>query len=159
MPPILEFVSTRAICTHLSSKTTAHLTQRLFSFLLVRHPKVLRRLQDEIESVMGSDAEITRLHIQKMSYLKCILNESMYYLRLVPLLDLTWNHAINSSTAVSSDPYQRSLRTENDMATSRGWSRWSLASPCASWHGRGLRSVLHASAERSIWRRRYGLSS
>ena len=47
------------------------------SFLLVRHPHVLRRLQDEITSTVGTDANIKRTHIQKMGYLKCILNESM----------------------------------------------------------------------------------
>lgn len=49
----------------------------LCSFLLVRHPHVLGRLKEEIASVVGSDVNITRTHIQKMGYLKCILNESM----------------------------------------------------------------------------------
>jgi len=46
------------------------------SFLLVRHPAALERLRSEISSVIGDDKETTRAHIQKLSYLKCVLNES-----------------------------------------------------------------------------------
>jgi len=46
------------------------------SFLLVRHPAALERLREEISSVIGNDEETTRAHIQKLSYLKCVLNES-----------------------------------------------------------------------------------
>lgn len=46
------------------------------SFLLVRHPLVLDRLRAEIRSVVGDNREFTRTDIQKMSYLKCVLNES-----------------------------------------------------------------------------------
>ena len=49
----------------------------LRSFLLVRHPHVLGRLQDEITSTVGTDANILRAHIQKMGFLRCILHESM----------------------------------------------------------------------------------
>lgn len=62
----------------------------LCSFLLVRHPHVLGCLQDEITSVIGKDANITRAHIQKMGYLRCILNESMY-MRFDYLCSLTYN--------------------------------------------------------------------
>ncbi|KAL8766549.1 MAG: hypothetical protein Q9209_006692 [Squamulea sp. 1 TL-2023] len=55
--------------------TTACLLSWTF-FLLVRHPKVLSRLQGEIKSTVGTNDDITRTHIQKMDYLKCILNES-----------------------------------------------------------------------------------
>ena len=52
-----------------------------YSFLLVRYPNVLRRLRDEILSVMGDEVEVTRLQIQRMAYLKCILNESKQFVR------------------------------------------------------------------------------
>ena len=48
----------------------------LCSFLLVRHPLVLRRLQVEISSILGEEAELTRSQIQQMNYLECLLNES-----------------------------------------------------------------------------------
>lgn len=46
------------------------------SFLLVRHPKVLERLRSEIKSTVSKGEKLTRLHIQQMSYLKNVLNES-----------------------------------------------------------------------------------
>ncbi|KAL8777677.1 MAG: hypothetical protein Q9213_007751 [Squamulea squamosa] len=64
--------------------TTACLLSWTF-FLLVRHPKVLSRLQGEIRSTVGTSDEITKTHIQKMDYLKCILNET---LRLYPPIPL-----------------------------------------------------------------------
>jgi hypothetical protein len=45
-------------------------------FLLVRHPTVLQRLRREIEAVVESDEALTRAHLAKIPYLKCVLNES-----------------------------------------------------------------------------------
>ncbi|KAG8525827.1 uncharacterized protein KY384_000587 [Bacidia gigantensis] len=50
-------------------------------FLLVRHRSVLKSLQAEIQTVMKNKQELTRQLIQKMPYLRCILNET---LRLYP---------------------------------------------------------------------------
>ncbi|KAL9613336.1 MAG: hypothetical protein Q9167_002097 [Letrouitia subvulpina] len=60
--------------------TTACLLSWTF-FLLVRHPKTLRRLREEIQSVMGNEKDLTKSLIQRMPYLKCVLNET---LRLYP---------------------------------------------------------------------------
>ncbi|KAL8725229.1 MAG: hypothetical protein Q9181_006492 [Wetmoreana brouardii] len=57
----------------------------LGSFLLVRHPKVLSRLRDEVRSVVGTNSAISRELVQKMGYLKCVLNET---LRLYPPIPL-----------------------------------------------------------------------
>lgn len=46
------------------------------SFLLVRHPPALARLQEEIRTVVAEDGTLNRAHIQKLNYLRCILNES-----------------------------------------------------------------------------------
>ncbi|KAI4266018.1 MAG: hypothetical protein L6R38_009008 [Xanthoria sp. 2 TBL-2021] len=73
--------------------TTACLLSWTF-FLLVRHPHVLGCLQDEITSVIGKDANITRAHIQKMGYLRCILNET---LRLYPPIPLNVRFAKNTT--------------------------------------------------------------
>ncbi|KAL8805272.1 MAG: hypothetical protein Q9182_002040 [Xanthomendoza sp. 2 TL-2023] len=54
-------------------------------FLLVRHTPVLERLKEEIRSVADTGDDITRAQIQKMGYLKCILNET---LRLYPPIPL-----------------------------------------------------------------------
>ncbi|KAI4144861.1 MAG: hypothetical protein LQ341_002538 [Variospora aurantia] len=60
--------------------TTACLLSWTF-FLLIRHPDVLSRLRSEIQSVIGTDTDVTRPHIQKIGFLRCILNET---LRLYP---------------------------------------------------------------------------
>ncbi|KAL8978269.1 MAG: hypothetical protein Q9205_006108 [Flavoplaca limonia] len=73
--------------------TTACLLSWTF-FLLVRHPRVLGRLQDEITSTVGPDADITRAHIQKMVFLRCILNET---LRLYPPIPLNIRFAKNTT--------------------------------------------------------------
>ncbi|KAL9066240.1 MAG: hypothetical protein Q9161_007697 [Pseudevernia consocians] len=64
--------------------TTACLLSWTF-FLLVRHTSALDRLRDEIRSVMGDDEELTRTHVQKMSYLKCVLNETLRLYPSVPI--------------------------------------------------------------------------
>ena len=57
-------------------KPSCHADQSRTSFLLVRNPQTLSRLSAEIQSVMGDAEDITRASVQKMTYLKCILNES-----------------------------------------------------------------------------------
>ncbi|KAL8757102.1 MAG: hypothetical protein Q9199_002464 [Rusavskia elegans] len=52
-------------------------------FLLVRHPPVLARLRQEISAIVGDDVTIDRSHIQKLRWLKCVINET---LRLYPQL-------------------------------------------------------------------------
>jgi Cytochrome P450 len=46
------------------------------SFLLVRHPEVLNRLREEIKTVLEGEQDISRALINKMIYLRCVLNES-----------------------------------------------------------------------------------
>lgn len=48
------------------------------SYQLVRHPAVLKRLREEVMSFTQDDVKLTRAHIAKMKYLKCVLNESEY---------------------------------------------------------------------------------
>ena len=56
--------------------TTACLLSWTF-FMLVRHPAVLSRLREELDNVMKKEGTtLTRAHIQKMPYLRCVLNES-----------------------------------------------------------------------------------
>lgn len=54
--------------------TSLRSTDLLFSFLLVRHPKVLTKLRLEI-AAQGS-AELTRTDLRNMKYLQNILKES-----------------------------------------------------------------------------------
>ncbi|KAI4260209.1 MAG: hypothetical protein L6R42_004163 [Xanthoria sp. 1 TBL-2021] len=62
--------------------TTAALLSWTF-FLLVRHRPVLARLRREISSIVGDDVTLDRSHIQKLRWLKCVINETS---RLYPQL-------------------------------------------------------------------------
>ncbi|KAL8672998.1 MAG: hypothetical protein Q9168_002559 [Polycauliona sp. 1 TL-2023] len=62
--------------------TTAALLSWTF-FLLVRHPSVLARLRQEISAVVGDKVTLERSHIQKLRWLRCVINETS---RLYPQL-------------------------------------------------------------------------
>ncbi|RXG73457.1 putative cytochrome P450 49a1, partial [Armadillidium vulgare] len=63
--------------------TTSH-TLAFTLYLLARNPKAQRRLQDEIDSVLGKEIEpIDEKHLAKLSYLKACIKES---LRIFPLV-------------------------------------------------------------------------
>ena len=61
---------------HAAEASDSQLADVVGSFLLVRHPPVLARLRGEISTVVGDEGELHRAHIQKLHYLKCVLNES-----------------------------------------------------------------------------------
>ncbi|CAF9919516.1 MAG: hypothetical protein HETSPECPRED_004023 [Heterodermia speciosa] len=63
--------------------TTAALLSWTF-FLLVRHPPVLIRLRQEILAVV-EEGTLNRGHIQKLRWLKCVLNESMVSVTIINL--------------------------------------------------------------------------
>jgi hypothetical protein len=49
-----------------------------FRRLLVRHPKVLDKLRQEISLVANNNTELHRADLQKMTYLTNVLKESKY---------------------------------------------------------------------------------
>jgi len=57
---------------------------------LVRHPHAMKRLQEEIESVVGKDGRVNESNLGSMVYLKCVVKET---LRLYPSLPLGLPHA------------------------------------------------------------------
>ncbi|MCJ1411557.1 hypothetical protein MMC19_005647 [Ptychographa xylographoides] len=73
--------------------TTACLLSWTF-FLLVRHPLVLCRLRKEINDVMGHEQNLNRANIQKLHYLKCVLNETS---RLYPQLPVNVRFATKTT--------------------------------------------------------------
>jgi cytochrome P450 len=70
--------------------TTACLLSWTF-FLLVRHPKVLQKLRDEISTTLQGRTEIARSELRRMDYLQNVLKET---LRLYPSVP------VNSRTAI-----------------------------------------------------------
>ncbi|PVH94679.1 cytochrome P450 alkane hydroxylase [Periconia macrospinosa] len=73
--------------------TTACLLSWTF-FLLVRHPSVLQKLREEIDSVCGTTSGLTRSVLRKMPYLQNVLNET---LRLYPSLPVNTRTAIRTT--------------------------------------------------------------
>lgn len=70
--------------------TTACLLSWTF-FLLIRHPKVLQKLRDEISTTLQGRTDITRSDLKGMDYLQNVLKET---LRLYPSVP------VNSRTAI-----------------------------------------------------------
>ncbi|KAJ5916145.1 hypothetical protein N7504_000160 [Penicillium tannophilum] len=54
-------------------------------YQLVRHPAVLKRLREEVISFTQDDVKLTRAHIAKMKYLKCVLNETNRLYTQIPV--------------------------------------------------------------------------
>ena len=69
LPPALRHQKRPQVSPHANNAKSP-------SFLLVRHTSSLDRLRSEICTVMGPSQEPTRTHLQKMTYLKNVLNES-----------------------------------------------------------------------------------
>lgn len=54
--------------------------------LLLNHPKVLKKVQAEIDNVVGHDRLIDEADLAKLPYLHCIINETMRMYPAGPLL-------------------------------------------------------------------------
>jgi cytochrome P450 len=65
-----------------------------FSRLLVRHPNVMKRLRQEIRSIMNEDCLPTREQLRKMPFLACVVKE---VLRLYPPVPLNNREAIQTT--------------------------------------------------------------
>ncbi|KAI9710442.1 MAG: hypothetical protein M1812_007410 [Candelaria pacifica] len=74
--------------------TTACLLSWTFR-LLVRHPRVMSRLRDEISTVAGGKANLKREDLKKMTYLSLILKET---LRLYPSVPVNTRVALRTTT-------------------------------------------------------------
>nr|AYV88856.1 cytochrome P450 oxidase CYP71AU93 [Polygala tenuifolia] len=53
---------------------------------LLRHPKIMKKLQDEVRSVAGGKSHITQEDLEGMPYLKAVLKEALRLHAPVPLL-------------------------------------------------------------------------
>lgn len=53
---------------------------------LTRHPKVMKKAQDEIRGIAGSKGEVEESHLHHFHYLKCVIKETMRLHPPAPLL-------------------------------------------------------------------------
>lgn len=76
-----EKLSASAFVLVLAGSETSATTLSGATFLLLTHPHVLARLQHEVRTSFGSEAEITLVSVNRLSYLLAVINET---LRLYP---------------------------------------------------------------------------
>ncbi|MCL4125580.1 UNVERIFIED_CONTAM: hypothetical protein GTU68_048614 [Idotea baltica] len=68
--------------------TTAH-TIAFTLYLLARNPSAQKRVQEEVDSVLGAGKEaITDKHLQRLSFLKCCIKESLRYVKIPPMFHI-----------------------------------------------------------------------
>ena len=77
--------------------TTACLLTWTF-FLLVRHPKVLEKLREEVNAACSDLANLTRTELRKMGYLQNVLKETLRLYPSVPVNDRKANKTTLSPT-------------------------------------------------------------
>ncbi|XP_042042528.1 cytochrome P450 71AU50-like [Salvia splendens] len=53
---------------------------------LMKHPAVMKKLQEELESVVGLDQMVEESHLEKLQYLECVVKEAMRLHHVGPLL-------------------------------------------------------------------------
>ncbi|KAJ0974867.1 hypothetical protein J5N97_016832 [Dioscorea zingiberensis] len=53
---------------------------------LMRHPKVMKKAQDEVRGIVGKKGKVEESDLQQISYLKLIINETLRLHCIVPLL-------------------------------------------------------------------------
>ncbi|KAF3438776.1 hypothetical protein FNV43_RR21540 [Rhamnella rubrinervis] len=92
---------------------------------LIRHPKVMKRAQEEVRSVVGKKSKIDMEDISKMHYLKCVVRET---LRLHPPLPLLLPR--ETATSIELGGYHIPANTKvfiNAWAIQRDPSSWDMA--------------------------------
>ncbi|CAI5447823.1 unnamed protein product [Caenorhabditis angaria] len=54
--------------------------------LIGNHPEVMRKMQEEIDEVMGDDIDVTTEHLARLKYMECVLKESLRLRPSVPII-------------------------------------------------------------------------
>jgi len=115
---------------------SGNLLSNIVSYLLVRHPSTLKRLRQEIHSIADNGQGVTRAQINKMPYLKCVLNESKYYSPKSPdslLTTSAWQQTgyIHKSPSTSAKPQKPLSYLEGQAQTANHQSSFERASVSA----------------------------
>jgi hypothetical protein len=79
-----EIEATGALITIGAAETTSSALTAAIN-LLVRHPRTLKRLQDELRGTFDSEDSITFASIEHLEYLNAVLKEAMRYAPPVPM--------------------------------------------------------------------------
>lgn len=117
--------------------TTACLMSWTF-FLLVRHPEALTRIQDEILTITGGSSEFTRAHINKMTYLRCVINEcKLIYNSLAQDGYPLTIYCHSRSTTIPTTSSERPRGRQNNTHAKWWGSRWQITSTHTQRHRSG----------------------
>ncbi|MCJ1377635.1 hypothetical protein MMC17_000730 [Xylographa soralifera] len=81
----LQLVRDQVINVLIAGRDTTAATMSYVFRLLVRYPKVLKKLRNEMESVLGQDKDVTRAYIQRMPYLHNVIKETLRLYPPVPI--------------------------------------------------------------------------
>ena len=103
----------------IAGRDTTACTMSWAFFLLVRHPQSLEKLRKEITTVVSSEKKLTRAHLQRMSYLKCILNET---LRLYPQIPVNVRLALKTTLLPTGGGPDRTAPVLVRKGTGCAWS-------------------------------------
>ncbi|OHF00678.1 isotrichodermin C-15 hydroxylase [Colletotrichum orchidophilum] len=72
-----EKLSANGLILVLAGSETTATTLSGATYLLLRHPKVLQKLNEEVRSAFGSSSEITINSVSKLPYMLAVLNEAL----------------------------------------------------------------------------------
>ncbi|KAL6719085.1 hypothetical protein ACLMJK_003320 [Lecanora helva] len=81
----VELVRDQVINVLIAGRDTTAATMSYVLRLLVRHPRVLKKLRSEIGHVVGQDKDITRAYIQRMPFLQNVIKETLRLYPPVPI--------------------------------------------------------------------------
>ncbi|OBT63865.1 hypothetical protein VE03_06632 [Pseudogymnoascus sp. 23342-1-I1] len=81
----LQLVRDQVLNVLIAGRDTTAATLSYTFHLLLRNPNVLETLRREIDTVVGSEKDITRAHIQQMPYLHNVLQETLRLYPPVPI--------------------------------------------------------------------------
>jgi len=71
-----EIVDNVKIFYFAGHETTATLLSYSF-YYFIKHPEIFKKVQDEVDSVVGDSKQITLEHIEKSVYLQCVVKETL----------------------------------------------------------------------------------
>ena len=118
------------------------------SLLLLRNPRALELLRHEIDTIVGHEKEITRAHIQRMSYLHNVLKESK---KLNITHECAFTKTTHSTPIVPSSPNQHPLLQEDNYSPRRWWSGWAVTTTNPRRNARCVFRIPHATSQGPVW--------
>ena len=123
--------------------------------LLVQNPTVLMKLREEVIAVAGNDKDVTRSHIQRMTYLQQVLKESGLPSELYRIL----LSSFRSASALPSSATELSFLQEDNYSATGRWRGWTISHPSPKRYAGCVFCISSAETGGFIWPRSFDLST